>query len=151
MDAISIHPYPVFPVDDPRQRYDDMIRIVKRAARQGGYPDQPIWITELGLRTPDGTGHDEVAPADAGMAFSREQQAETMTKLYERAGRDPRIEAVIFHTLLEPDGRVASLGGYGWLSTPADGLEPKPVWCAMLAISRPDAPCSVVPGPAAGS
>jgi hypothetical protein len=141
MDGVSIHPYPVFPAGDSRQRFDRMINLVTATARRHGKAGQPIWITELGLRTDGGVDHEIITPEEPGPAFSPAEQARTMTLLYRKASLDPRIQAVIFHTLIEPDGRVASSGGYGWVDTIDGHVERKPVWCSLLALTRPAQSC----------
>lgn len=142
MDALAIHPYPVFPIGDRRQRFDEMIGIVSAEASSHGFGRSPIWITELGLPTAGGIDHSHVTAADPSLIVTPGEQATTMAGLYRRASADPRIEAVIFHTLLEPDGRVASRGGYGWVTGSDAGLRAKPVWCAIKVLAKPGVSCS---------
>lgn len=142
MDALSIHPYPARPVGDERQRYDAMIELAVKVTERFGHDEMPIWITELGLRTSGGADGEAVAAADPAQTFSAAEQARTLTTLYARASANSRIKAVLFHTLIEPDGRVASRGGYGWLTPRDDGFAAKQVWCALLATTRPGQECS---------
>lgn len=114
MDAISFHPYPVAPLDSHEERFTRSMAAFREILRREGEADLPIWITEVGL--PVGG---DVTEAD---------QAQTLQEIYRRLD-EPRIEAVVFHTLLEGEEEAGAGTGFGWV-VPGEGgeLDPRPVF-----------------------
>ena len=108
MDGLAFHPYPIEPLRSDGERFTRTMAEVRRLARD------PIWITEVGI--PVGSG---VSEAD---------QADTIRGIYERLGRDPSVEAVVFHTLLEAREEAGEGSGFGWLVPEGDELIPRPVY-----------------------
>lgn len=107
MDGLSFHPYPIEPIGSPGERFTESMARLRKALRGVGSGAVPIWITEVGLPVSAG-----ISPAD---------QARTMRAIYRRLGEDPRIEAVVFHTLLEGESESGSGDGFGWLVPSGSG------------------------------
>jgi hypothetical protein len=82
----------------------------------------PLWVTETGLST---GGYDRYA-------FSPANQAAGVTAQYRAFAAMPDVKAVMFHTLLKPDGGPASRdAGYAVLNP---DRTPKPAYCALGAL-----------------
>ncbi len=116
MDAVAFHPYPIAPLGAEGERFGETmneLRQVKNGAREVG---EPVWVTEVGL--------------PVGAEVSPEEQARTLVGIYERLSRDPDVEAVIFHTLLESSGPAAG-EGFGWLVEEGGEITPRPVYEAF--------------------
>ncbi len=133
MDALSVHPYPVYPLDDPRELFSPTMATVRSIAARYEGPEGPrLWVTELGAVTPP------VGPT--GFPFSPAQQAGTLLGIYQRLNRAPDVDAVIFHTLIEPTAAIPGPPGFGWVlpRDPADNFYPKPAYCAFAnLLARP--------------
>jgi hypothetical protein len=115
MDGLAFHPYPIGPLGSRRERFESTMNRMRRALRASGEEDVPIWITEVGL--PVGTDADE------------QDVARTMTGIYEQLATDPRVQAVIFHTLLEGESAAGAGEGFGWLVRGEDGgVDARPVY-----------------------
>lgn len=124
MDAISLHPYPgsggvaqtLALIEQLRQARDEV------GART------PLWLTEIGVTT---TG-----PA----AVSEAQQAGELTAVCEAASREPGVEAVYVHNLIELERPHAGPdAGFGLIQPLGTGaLRPKPALAALRqAFSAP--------------
>ena len=107
MDGLAFHPYPIGPLGSRRERFESTMTRLDQALRAAGEADMPIWVTEVGL--PVGSDADE------------EDVARTMTGVYERLAADPRVQAVVFHTLLEGESAAGAGEGFGWLVRGEDG------------------------------
>jgi hypothetical protein len=127
MDALSVHPYPVHSLDDPRERFTRSLEQVRSiVARREAPGARRLWITEVGAST---------VPSPISAPLSPEQQAETLLQIYERLASARDVEVVLFHTLVDPNQRVASPPGFGWVTAEGDGeFVPKPVYCAFAAL-----------------
>jgi polysaccharide biosynthesis protein PslG len=117
MDAISFHPYaavrtaPVFAKS---------VLQVRDETRKAGDLTTPLWVTELGATT---TGYDPT------LKWSEDEQRETLVDQYEKLRRIPRVEMVLFHTLIDPiDDGGNPESGYGFLRYDES---PRPVLCAF--------------------
>jgi len=104
MSALGVHPYPYGP---------DETAFVQAMAQTRSILDHdddqalPIWITEMGVST---TGPNGVTQA---------AQASELADLYKRAEAMPDVNAVFFHTLLDPPGPVTDPEvGYGVYASP---------------------------------
>jgi hypothetical protein len=132
MDAISLHPYPSSGgIAQMRETIDG----VRRARDEIGAPT-PLWLTEMGVST---TGP---------YAVSEAEQANELVALCRAASREPGVEAVYIHNLIEQTERVAASEehGFGLLRPLAGGgLVPKPAFAAMQrALSAPQG-CATAP------
>ncbi len=129
MDALSVHPYPVYPLDDPRELFSPTMAAVRDiAAQYEGRGRRRLWVTELGAVTPP------VGPT--GFPFTPEQQASTLLGIYKRLNRAPDVDAVIFHTVIEPTAAIPGPPGFGWVlpRDAAGDFYPKPAYCAFAAL-----------------
>ena len=115
MDGFAFHPYPIGPLGSRRERFESTMDRLERALRASGEGDMPIWVTEVGLPVGPTVGEEEVA--------------RTMSGIYERLADDPRVQAAVFHTLLEGESDAGSGDGFGWLVRNEDGsVEARPVY-----------------------
>lgn len=123
-DAVSVHAYPwslsiaagsVF-----RTTLDTFQAIASRAGNR-----RPIWVTETGLST---TG------TDARYRFSEAAQASGLVSIVDALAREPGVDAVMVHTLIEtPDPEWSRERGYGVVT--GDGRQ-KPAYAALAALRR---------------
>jgi hypothetical protein len=138
MDALSIHPYPLYPLRDPRELFDPSMRRARAlAARYDGRGVRHLWITEVGAPTAP------VGPA-SGPALTPDQQAGTLLGIYRRADAATDVDAVMFHTLIDPNELIPGSPGFGWL-VPADeagDFSPKPTYCAFARLLARPLDCS---------
>lgn len=120
-DAIGAHPYPN---RLPNQDYLGNVRTnlfrYESVMGQNGDADKPIWVTETGIST-------------AGKeAFSPEQQADGLARMYSQFRRIENVPVVIFHRFVDQPGSPREgERGYGVLS--GDGGR-KPAYCALAAV-----------------
>jgi hypothetical protein len=128
MDAVSIHPYPTAPLDAETEQFQPALDVTRSvAARAADWP-QHIWVTETGIATPPG--------AAFSPPVSEEVQATTNREIYRRLDAAGDVDAVLFHTLVEPDPALIPGGsGFGWVGLPDAGLPPKPVYCAFARMA----------------
>jgi hypothetical protein len=126
MDALAVHPYPAGVSTAPMTATLQELRVLK-----AGFGDRatPFWVTEVGLTT---TGP---------FAVSERDQATALVQQYRALEAMDDVEAVTFHTLIEPKGYPGSTRvddprdsevGYGVVRK---DLTPKPAYCA-LALAR---------------
>jgi hypothetical protein len=124
MDAISFHPYPLHPLDDPRQHFSRTLAQVRATIAHHEAPGaRRLWVTEVGAGT-------VASPISAQL--TPDQQAELMLEIYTRLDAAADVDVAVFHTLVDPNERVASPPGFGWV-TPTTDREffPKPAYCAF--------------------
>jgi hypothetical protein len=123
LDGFSFHPYPIAPLGEPGERFTETMARLRRALAESGAAGTPIWVTEVGLPVTSGIGDAEVA--------------RTMSGIYRRLGREPDVEAVVFHTLLEGGIEAGSGDGFGWLIRTEDGeIELRPVYERFAELDR---------------
>ena len=115
MDGLAFHPYPIGPLGSGRDRFESTMARLHRALRAAGEGAMPIWITEVGL--------------PLGPDVNEEEVARTMTGIYEQLAANQRVQAVIFHTLLEGESAAGAGEGFGWLVRNEDGsVDARPVY-----------------------
>jgi hypothetical protein len=116
LDAIGIHPYPLGPDVRPvKATLDD----VRRLRRRFGFPDRPLWVTEIGVSTTGG----------AQLAVTPREQASELARLYRQVAVMPDVEAFFLHSLVVPPGPGSDPeAGYGIFE--AD-LQPKPAFSEL--------------------
>ena len=128
MDAVSIHPYPTAPLDAETEQFEPALDVTRSIAETVDDWPQRIWVTETGIATPPG--------AAFSPPVSEEVQAATNLDIYERLDSASDVDAVLFHTLVEPDPALIPAGtGWGWVGLPDDGLPPKLVYCAFAGLA----------------
>ena len=116
MDAIGFHPYPLGPDMRPVDRSFDEVRAIRR---QYGFPDKPLWVTEIGVST---TGVPQ-------LAVTPREQADEVARLYRQVAVMPDVNAFFLHTLVAPAGGAADIeAGYGIFES---NLRPKPAFFAL--------------------
>lgn len=132
MDALSLHPYPTAPLDDPAELLTPVLSQAQAiAARDPGWPGR-IWVTGTGIPT---------APAPSfSRVVSPDQEAAETVSILDVLRRAGSVDAVLFHTLVDPNGAGPGGGGFGWLTDPARGLAAKPVYCEFARRSGGDSP-----------
>lgn len=120
MDAISLHPYPGSGGADQTLA---LIAQVRRARDEIG-ADTPLWLTEIGVTT-TGPG-----------AVSEARQARDLLALCRVASREPGVEAIYIHNLIELAGsRTGSQPGYGLVQPlPTGALRRKPAFAALSGV-----------------
>lgn len=123
MDGLSLHAYPIGPLGTAADQFTPALAI----ARAEVDDDVHIWITETGVPTEPGGFAPVMTPAG---------QAMTLTDIYEQAEASHDIDAVIYHTLVDPGAAVPGGPGFGFFTGPdaSPPLQPKPVVCALLAV-----------------
>lgn len=132
MDALSLHPYPTAPLGDPGELLTPVLAQAQAVAAQSPrWPDR-IWVTETGIPTAP-------APSFSRVVSPEDQAAETVAIL-ETLRRAGNVDAVLFHTLVDPNAAVPGGGGFGWLTDPARGLAAKPVYCEFARRSGNHSP-----------
>jgi hypothetical protein len=130
VDAFGIHLYPRVTGADgglpPRIRGLAQARSVLAHHGEGG---ARIWVTEAGV------------PAAGGV--SRRAQARALTSLYGRLDVAPDVDAVLFHTLVEPSALIVGGRGYGWVAQrdSAGEFRPYPVYCAFARLLAEPVDC----------
>lgn len=94
----------------------------RRVLKTHGNADKPLWVTEAGFTT-SGAGR-----VDEG------EQARRLLTTYRTLRAAPDVDAVIFHTLVDPGGAPDDPeAGFGILRR---DLTPKPAYCALAAEQR---------------
>jgi hypothetical protein len=117
-DAIGAHPYP------SRLHHQDFLGNVRAHLHRyravmaaNGDAGKPIWVTEVGITT-------------AGTkAYSPDQQADALSKIYTLLRRIENVPVVIFHRFLD-DGNSGAPNEHGYGVLDANG-DPKPAYCAV--------------------
>ena len=113
MDAIGFHPYPLGPDTRPVKRAFDEVRAIRR---QYGFPDKPLWVTEIGVST---SGPPQLA------VTPREQGAE-LARLYRQIAVMPDVDAFFVHALLVAPGADTYIeAGFGIFES---NRQPKPAF-----------------------
>lgn len=122
IDGIGIHPYAT--VDDLRSinRPIDLLRSLSPQRK-------PIWVTEVGTSTSGGP-----------MGASEEEQARAAVYTYERFSRDPGVDAILMHTLIDPQPAHVPPEDVGYGVLRAD-LSPKPAYCALARATGARSSC----------
>jgi hypothetical protein len=136
LDGLSVHPYPVYPLNDPRELFLPSMHTVRALApRFGGSQGPRVWITEVGAPT---------APA-TGPPFSPDAQARTLLGIYRWANAAPDVDGVIVHTLITPNRSIPGSPGYGWLIPQHERgrFLPKPVYCAFARLLATPIDCAM--------
>lgn len=125
MDALSVHPYPLTALDAPEERFTSALGQTRKFMREAeGWPDR-LWVTETGIATVPGSPFSS--------PVSEDEQARTLLAIHRRLSRSSDVDAVLFHTLVDPSALIPGGPGFGWVTDPAQGLRPKPVYCAFSA------------------
>ena len=121
-DGLSFHAYPGTRTLEAFHRALRQVREVK--ARYGDAVSR-LWVTETGLST---TGE------DPRYRRSEAEQAAGIVDLYRRLKAAPDVDAIIFHTLIDPPGDgLSPEHGYGLLRS---DLRRKPAYCALAKAVR---------------
>lgn len=136
MDGLSLHAYPVAGIGDSGDQFTAALDATRALLPEG----TRIWVTEVGAPTASGSFAPEV---------SLDEQATMMAEAYRRLDTAPDVDAVLFHTLVDPGRDVPGGTGFGFFTAPDDdgNAEPKPVVCAVRELAHPGEPC---PPPADG-
>ena len=121
MDGLSVHAYP--------QLLDQTLAQVRAIRDAAGDSRRKLWLTETGYTT---TGAKSTT-WPAWWAVSENQQATGLVALHDRLTAMSDVEAVLFHTLLEPRGDRARTPGPGYGIVREEGLQPR----ARLLRDRP--------------
>lgn len=125
-DAFSVHVYPA-PGDRGAGSALQSLRDAT-GALGGTARDRPIWITETGVST---TGPRAVSPPE---------QARSLVTLVRLLRAQPRVEAVLLHTLIDPPRDPAKIeAGFGVVDR---RLRPKPSFCALEALLTGRSSCA---------
>ncbi len=133
MDALSVHLYPIGRMGTTEDLFTPSLAVTSDLASSS---DLPIWITETGVTTQPGAFAPPVTEAE---------QAVELDEIYETAASSTQVEAVAFHTLLDPDSAVPGGPGFGWFAEHEQGaVRPKPVVCAFRAkLGLPGCPTTI--------
>lgn len=134
MDAVSVHPYPTQPLGAPTESFTPAMAAA-RSIRDGAprWPDR-IWVTETGIATLPGSSF--------STPVSEAEQERTLTGIYAQLSQAGDVDAVLFHTLVDPGFEVPGGPGFGWVATPVEGLTTKPVYCRFAEMTDlPTAGC----------
>jgi hypothetical protein len=134
MDALSVHAYPIGMLGSAGDLFTPQIEEARSLAAAAA-PDREmsIWVTETGMPTEEGG----FAPA-----VSEEEQATQMLAAYEALDAAADVEAVLFHTLLDPGPEIPGGPGFGWFTAPSDGqTRPKPIVCTFRRLEDAAASC----------
>jgi hypothetical protein len=122
MDALSIHPYPVFkdPAKNQFKRSLDDARVNINKWNDAG---RRLWLTELGAPMNGDSGSDVVGEA---------AQRDLMIDTYRRANAEPDIDLLIFQSLINQPNQH---WGFGWVlpRDVAGYFRPREVYCAFAA------------------
>lgn len=130
VDAVNVHVYPSSAGDDPSAVLERILGATRAAIEGGGDATPRIWITELGVAT--------------GPEVTREAQAAQLTTYYDLLDRAPDVDAVLFHTLVEPNSRIVGGDGYGWVAhrNAAGDFLPHPALCRFAALLAEPLDCA---------
>ena len=131
MDVLSFHPYPHIP-----GHIDRTLGEARAERARAGDDATPLWVTETGWST---SGWQ--SPGwPTSWVVSENEQAARLTALYHKLMAQPDIEAVMFHTLIEPEGNPALSAGPGYGIVRRD-LSPKPAYCALALLRAAAGAC----------
>jgi hypothetical protein len=117
VDAFAFHPYPPAGALDVSGAVNAELDAFKAELARRGVSDEPVWVTEVGVST--------VGPH----AKTPDEQAVDLTSIL-TSMQDRGVPVAIIHRLR--DGTVPGFPlepGFGVVS--ADGLTPKPAYCAL--------------------
>jgi polysaccharide biosynthesis protein PslG len=122
VDGFNVHLYPQPPPSGAPVAPPPGLAEARAALAAHGFGSAPIWVTELGVA------------ARAGI--SRREQARALLGLYAELDRAPDVQAVLFHTLVEPSREIIGGAGFGWVSQgdAAGAYHPFPVYCAFARL-----------------
>ncbi|MBA2506792.1 MAG: hypothetical protein H0V29_12770, partial [Thermoleophilaceae bacterium] len=113
MDAVAIHPYPIVPLTDPRERFHPAMSGLRATMARNGDAGRRVWVTEVGLAT---------GPVLGGGAITEDDQAATLEAITAELARAADVEVIVFHTLLQPlAGDTGGSPGFGWVIPAANG------------------------------
>lgn len=135
MDALSIHAYPVVGIGEAGDQFTAALSVSRELLPDG----MRIWVTEVGATTASGAFVPKVSPVE---------QATEMARVYETLAAADDVDAVLYHTLVDPQGSVPGGTGFGFFTAPDDAGEvsPKPVVCAVRKTADPAADCPAASG-----
>jgi hypothetical protein len=131
MDGFSLHAYPVAPLGEDGDAFTPALDVTRSALADAG-AEMQTWVTEVG------------APTEAGVfpEVTPEQQADMMADAYGVLDASADVDAVVFHTLVDPTSDVPGGLGFGFFTAPDEGtVTAKPVVCRILALSGAAAEC----------
>lgn len=112
LDGIGIHPYaPPDGLDRLHQPLDVLRSLTPRP--------KPIWVTEVGTSTTGGP-----------LGVTEEEQARAAVATYRAFSQDPNVQAVLMHTLIDPQPAHVPPDDVGFGVLHGD-LSPKPAYCAL--------------------
>jgi hypothetical protein len=153
VDAIGAHPYGwANPPDSsasapapnvlshnnhPSFFFADTLRDYRALLDQGGYQEEPIWVTEFGWGSYDGFGVGPPLGVEYMAAVDAQQQAIYTVRAYEMASESPGIGPLILWNLnFAPTfGEEYVESAYSLLGL--DGA-PRPVYIALSALDKQD-------------
>lgn len=135
MDGFSLHAYPIAPIGEEGDQFTAALATTRSLLGA----DVRIWVTETGAPTEEGG----FAPA-----MSEAGQAEAMTAIYDELAVAPDVDAVLFHTLVDPGPDVPGGPGFGFFDEPTGDALPaaKPVACAVFERAHGRRPCPASQG-----
>ena len=135
MDGLGLHAYPIAAIGEPGDQFTAALDVARELLPRG----VRIWITEIGAPTAGGAFAPEVTP---------DRQAAMMAEAYRRLDASADVDAVLFHTLVDPNAAIPGGTGFGFFERPGDdgSAAPKPVVCAVRTLARPDEPCPAAAG-----
>jgi polysaccharide biosynthesis protein PslG len=125
MDGVSFHPYPVYP--DPQREVGtrSFAQVQEVVNEVGEGTRRRLVASELGAST---TGQ-------GAFDFSEAQQSQSLAGLYDVANAKPNVDAIVFHTLIEP--YPVNEMGFGWVHRKdwqrRGAFSPKQVYCDFAA------------------
>jgi hypothetical protein len=130
IDAVNVHVYPASAGDDPRRALGRVLGATREVIGRAGADSRRIWLTELGVAT--------------GAGVSRGAQAEQLATYYAELDRIPDVDAVLFHTLVEPNSLIIGGDGFGWVTqrNAAGDFLPHPVFCRFAALLAEPIACA---------
>jgi hypothetical protein len=133
MDAVSFHPSPVIP-DFTREVSTRTFEQVQRVVGEFGEAGRRRLIpSEVGAST---------THTDPVQRFTEDQQLNWMIRSYQTAAFYDNVDAIVFHTLIEPYSALDQ--GYGWVrrKSTAGVFWPKPAYCGFAAAFGTPTDCS---------
>jgi hypothetical protein len=130
MDALSFHPYP-----HATGLLDRTFADVRAVRDAYGDDSTPLWVTETGWTT---SGQQSSWPSS--WILSEQDQATALVGLYTKISAMPDVEALMFHTLVEPKGDSLTNSGVGYGIVRGD-LTPKPAYCALARVRGKTGAC----------
>ena len=120
-DAVAMHPFPRFQwtvhyLTDIRRH----LHRVRRAVRQSGDPEAPIWVTEIGLST------------EGLRPYSAADQARGLVRILRNLAARGDVPAIIIHRVMDQPKYLRS-AEMGWGIVRRNG-QAKPAYCALAEV-----------------